>query len=96
MGAYRGVALDGVEDCGFVNIEDTLELQSRMIDGRLEVAVLRIDHEPYVCLHVFRKASQDCCAWWRNAGRDKPFSSCHCCSDGSSKAACSGLKECER
>ena len=58
---HLGVALDGVEHCRSVDVEDTLKLKDCMINGRLEVAVLRVDHQPYICLHAVRKPSSQSC-----------------------------------
>ena len=44
------VALNGVEDRRPVGIEDPLQLQDRVVYGGLEVAVLRIYHQPHICL----------------------------------------------
>ena len=49
--AVREVALVGVVDDGLMPVELALDFHTRVVDGGLEVAVLRVNHHPHIALH---------------------------------------------
>ena len=51
MHAHLEIALVGVENGGGVLVEGALQLHGRVVNGRLEIAVLRIHHQPHASLH---------------------------------------------
>ena len=50
MHAHHQVALVGVVDDGRIVVELALQLERGVVDGGLEVAVLRVYHQPHVAL----------------------------------------------
>jgi len=49
MGVFA-VALVGVVNHSLLTVEPAAQLQRRVVNGRLEVGVLRVDDEPYIQL----------------------------------------------
>lgn len=57
-GLYLEVALERVEDERLIHIEPALHLQGQAADGRLEVALLGVNHQPHACLSRSLRGSQ--------------------------------------
>lgn len=50
VGHHLQVTLVGVEDDGLLSVEFSLHFQSQPADGRLEVRLLGVDHQPHPVL----------------------------------------------
>lgn len=62
------VALVGVEDVRFFSVEDPLHLQGQSADGRLEIRLFCVHHQPHAVLHSVLETNTHTFSY------EKPFS----------------------